>query len=128
MRSHAGLSMHWITWIYRHIAPVRRMICQAARKRVSIADLLAMESEILLLDEPAASLDPAGSERLEQVLGRLSDEGRTLVISTHDMDFALRWATRVVVLVAGKIIADGLPQAVYRMMLCCAAHSCAVRC
>lgn len=82
------------------------------KKRVSIADLLAMESEILLLDEPAASLDPAGSERLEQVLGRLSDEGRTLVISTHDMDFALRWATRVVVLVAGKIIADGLPQAV----------------
>lgn len=82
------------------------------KKRVSIADILAMESEIILLDEPAASLDPAGEERLEQVLARLSDEGRTLLISTHDMDFAFRWATRAVVFSAGRILADGTPQAV----------------
>lgn len=82
------------------------------KKRVSIADILAMESEIILLDEPAASLDPAGEERLERVLARLSDEGRTLLISTHDMDFAFRWATRAVVFCAGRILADGTPQAV----------------
>lgn len=82
------------------------------KKRVSIADILAMESEIILLDEPAASLDPAGEERLERVLARLSDEGRTLLISTHDMDFAFRWATRAVVFSAGRILADGTPQAV----------------
>ena len=83
------------------------------KKRVSIADILAMESEIILLDEPAASLDPAGEERLEHVLARLSDEGCTLLISTHDMDFAFRWATRVVVFADGKILADGTPQAVF---------------
>lgn len=83
------------------------------KKRVSIADILAMESEIILLDEPAASLDPAGEERLEHVLARLSDEGYTLLISTHDMDFAFRWATRVVVFADGKILADGTPQAVF---------------
>lgn len=83
------------------------------KKRVSIADILAMESEIILLDEPAASLDPAGEERLERVLARLSDEGRTLLISTHDMDFAFRWATRAVVFADGKILADGTPQAVF---------------
>lgn len=83
------------------------------KKRVSIADILAMESEVILLDEPAASLDPAGEERLEQVLARLSDEGRTLLISTHDVDFAFRWATRAVVFSAGRILADGTPQAVF---------------
>ena len=84
------------------------------KKRVTIADILAMESEVILFDEPAASLDPMGEERLEAVLGRLSDEGRTLVISTHDMDFAFRWATRAVVFAGGKVIADGTPEAVFR--------------
>lgn len=84
------------------------------KKRVTIADILAMESEVILFDEPAASLDPAGEERLEAVLGRLSDEGRTLVISTHDMDFAFRWATRAVVFAGGQVIADGVPDAVFR--------------
>ena len=83
------------------------------KKRVSIADILAMESEVILLDEPAASLDPAGEERLERVLDRLSDEGRTLLISTHDVDFAFRWATRAVVFSAGRILADDTPQAVF---------------
>lgn len=83
------------------------------KKRVSIADILAMESEVILLDEPAASLDPAGEERLEQVLDRLSGEGRTLLISTHDVDFAFRWATRAVVFSAGRILADNTPQAVF---------------
>lgn len=83
------------------------------KKRVSIADILAMESEVILLDEPAASLDPAGEERLERVLTRLSNEGRTLLISTHDVDFAFRWATRAVVFSAGRILADGTPQTVF---------------
>lgn len=83
------------------------------KKRVSIADILAMESEVILLDEPAASLDPAGEERLERVLARLSDEGRTLLISTHDVDFAFRWATRAVVFSAGRILADDTPQTVF---------------
>ena len=84
------------------------------KKRVTIADILAMESEIILFDEPAASLDPAGEDRLEAVLARLSDEGRTLVISTHDMDFAFRWATRAVVFAGGRVIADGVPETVFR--------------
>ncbi|MDO4270846.1 MAG: ABC transporter ATP-binding protein [Eubacteriales bacterium] len=84
------------------------------KKRVSIADILAMESEVILFDEPGASLDPAGEERLEAVLARLSDEGKTLVISTHDMDFAFRWATRAAVFAGGRLIADGTPEAVFR--------------
>lgn len=82
------------------------------KKRVTIADLLAMRSRVLLLDEPAASLDPAGAQQLEAVLARLHQEGHTLVIATHDMDFALRWADRVVVMQAGRVLADGAPAAV----------------
>ena len=83
------------------------------KKRVSIADIIAMESEVILFDEPAASLDPAGAEMLEQVLESLSRAGKTLLISTHDMDFAFRWASRIVVFCDGKIIADGSPLAVF---------------
>lgn len=84
------------------------------KKRVTIADILAMESEVILFDEPQASLDPAGAELLETVLARLSDSGKTLLISTHDMDFAFRWATRCVVFSEGRIIADGAPEPVFR--------------
>lgn len=84
------------------------------KKRVSIADILAMESEIILFDEPCASLDPAGAAMLEQVLARLADDGKTLLISTHDMDFAFRWASRIVVFADGQIIADGAPEDVFR--------------
>ena len=84
------------------------------KKRVSIADIIAMESEVILFDEPSASLDPAGAAMLEDVLGRLADAGKTLLISTHDMDFAFRWATRAVVFAGGEIIADDTPEGVFR--------------
>lgn len=84
------------------------------KKRVTIADILAMENDILLFDEPGASLDPAGEERLEAVLDRLHADGRTLVISTHDMDFAYRWADRIAVFCAGRVLAAGAPETVFR--------------
>ena len=84
------------------------------KKRVTIADILAMESEVILFDEPGASLDPAGEARLESVLERLSGAGKTLVIATHDMGFAFRWATRAVVFSGGRLIADGTPEEVFR--------------
>lgn len=77
------------------------------KKRVSIADILAMRPEIILFDEPAASLDPFSTEMLEQVLADLSGEGKTLLISTHDVDFAYRWAERILVFDHGKLVADG---------------------
>ncbi len=103
---------------YMGLQPFRRRppheLSGGEKKRVTIADILAMENEIMLFDEPGASLDPKGMEQLETVLGRLSGEGRTLVTATHDMDFAFRWATRVAVFIDGKIIADGLPETVFK--------------
>lgn len=83
------------------------------KKRVSIADIIAMQSEVILFDEPAAALDPLSADLLEQVLADLSREGKTLLISTHDVDFAYRWAERLIVFDHGRILADGSPLEVF---------------
>ncbi len=83
------------------------------KKRVSIADIIAMDSEVFLFDEPTASLDPKNTHMLEQTLNRLSEQGKTLVVSTHDIDFAWRWADRVIVFHAGKVLAEGAPDKVF---------------
>lgn len=84
------------------------------KKRVSIADIIAMKSEVIIFDEPTAALDPVNAGMLEEVLGKLGDEGKTILISTHDVDFAYRWAERAVVFCEGEIIADDTPLAVFK--------------
>lgn len=79
------------------------------KKRVAIADILAMEPELLIFDEPMAALDPLNAQNVEQILSRLHDEGKTLVIATHDVDFAYRFADRILVFADGELIADRKP-------------------
>lgn len=86
------------------------------KKRVSIADIIAMKSEIIIFDEPTAALDPLNALMLEEVLEKLSSEGKTMLISTHDVDFVYRWAERVLVFSDGKIIADGTPLEIFKDM------------
>ena len=84
------------------------------KKRVSIADILAMEPDMILLDEPTASLDPENVALLERTLEELNEAGITLVVSTHDVDFAYGFARRAVVLSQGEIIRDGEIEEVFR--------------
>ncbi|NSB12288.1 energy-coupling factor ABC transporter ATP-binding protein [Clostridium beijerinckii] len=84
------------------------------KKRVSIADIIAMKSEIIIFDEPTAALDPLNAMMLEDVLLKLGTEGKTMLISTHDVDFTYRWAERVLVFCEGKIIADGSPLEIFK--------------
>lgn len=83
------------------------------KKRVSIADILAMETEVLIFDEPMAALDPVNTQNVESILKRLHEDGKTLLIATHDVDFAYRYADRILVFSEGGIIADGTPQEVF---------------
>ena len=76
------------------------------KKRVTIADILAMEPELILLDEPTASLDPENVARLEEILNRLTEAGIALMVSTHDVDFAARFARRGLVFANGRLTAD----------------------
>ena len=68
-----------------------------------------MDSKIIIFDEPTASLDPKNVVIFEEALDKMSGDGKTLVISTHDIEFAYRFADRIVVFCDGNIIADGSP-------------------
>ncbi|MBU7024072.1 MAG: ABC transporter ATP-binding protein [Theionarchaea archaeon] len=74
------------------------------KKRVSIATVLSMEPELLLLDEPTATLDPRGKWQLLHILDQLP---QTMVLATHDSGVASRVCSRTVVLNGGSIAADG---------------------
>lgn len=83
------------------------------KKRVSIADIIAMEPEVILFDEPTASLDPVNVKMLKEVLDDMTHLGKTLLISTHDVDFAFQWAERALVFSGGRMIADGRVREVF---------------
>lgn len=83
------------------------------KRRVAIADVLAMEPQIMLLDEPASNLDPAGQALLEETLEALHQKGIALLVATHDVDFAWRWADRVLVFHNGRLEKDAAPETVF---------------
>lgn len=73
------------------------------RKRVAIAGALAMQPCVLLLDEPTAGLDPHGVDEMVAALAQLEADATTVVICTHEVDFALGWADTAAVLVDGTL-------------------------
>lgn len=75
------------------------------KKRACIAGVLAMEPELLVLDEPMAGLDQAMQEELLAVLERLHGQGMTILLATHDIHFAYRWADRIHLMTAGRCTA-----------------------
>lgn len=77
------------------------------KKRVTIADILAMQAQVILFDEPTASLDPGHTSLLEETLDHLHQANIGLLVATHDVSFAWRWARRAIVLTGGHILRDG---------------------
>ncbi len=80
------------------------------RQAVLVARALAQDAQILLMDEPAASLDLGQQARLMGLLGELAREGRAVLMSTHQPELALRWFNRAVLLHEGEVLADGPPR------------------
>jgi ABC-type polar amino acid transport system ATPase subunit len=76
-------------------------------QRVAIARAMAMEPPLLLMDEPTASLDPARRFELGETLVGLAKGGRTLMITTHDDEFARDFAERVIILAEGEVVEQG---------------------
>lgn len=83
------------------------------KKRVAVSDVVVMEPEIILLDEPSAGMDPKNSKILDDIIRILGDRGITLIISTHDSNKALENTNRVIVMNKGIIVEDGLPAQVF---------------
>jgi ABC-type polar amino acid transport system ATPase subunit len=73
-------------------------------QRVAIARALAVDPPMLMMDEPTASLDPSRRNELGELLARLADQNRTILLSTHDDDFARRWATTILRMDGGVVI------------------------
>ncbi len=83
------------------------------KQRVAIARCLAMEPEILLFDEPTSALDPTMVSEVLAVIRRLSREGMTMIIVTHEMEFARNISSRVFYMDEGIIYEEGPPQQIF---------------
>ncbi|MDF1556853.1 MAG: ATP-binding cassette domain-containing protein [ANME-2 cluster archaeon] len=83
------------------------------KKKVAIAGVVAMEPEVIILDEPLSNLDPSGASEIVELLNELKHFGKTIIISTHDVDLAARWADVVYVLNRGQVYNSGHPSSIF---------------
>ncbi len=83
------------------------------QQRVAIARALAMQPKVLLFDEPTSSLDPELVGEVLRVIRGLADEGRTMIVVTHEMGFAREVSSKVIFLHAGRVEEEGPPDAVF---------------
>jgi cobalt/nickel transport system ATP-binding protein len=83
------------------------------KKRVAIAGVLAMDPDVLVFDEPTSGLDPSGSEDIMELLDELNHDGKTVIISTHDVELAYPWADRAILMLEGKILQEGIPEVAF---------------
>lgn len=79
------------------------------KRRVAIAGILALDPEVLILDEPTAGLDPQGAIEMMELFKSLNKLGKTIIIITHEMDFVLKYCDRVVVMKKANIISSTTP-------------------
>ncbi|KZB86643.1 ABC transporter ATP-binding protein [Amycolatopsis regifaucium] len=82
------------------------------QRRLEIARALATDPKLLLLDEPAAGMNPAEKNSLQQLIRKIRDDGRTVLLIEHDMSLVMHISDRLAVLDFGQKIAEGLPQEV----------------
>ena len=79
------------------------------KRRVAIAGIIALEPNILILDEPTAGLDPRGAKEMMELFEKIHQNGTTIIMITHDMNMVLHHSSRAIVMSEGEIIYDGLP-------------------
>lgn len=83
------------------------------RQRVLLAKVLAQEAPLLFLDEPTAALDLLYQEEIFRLCAKLAKEGKSILMVCHDLTAAARWASRLVIVAHGTILADGTPKDVF---------------
>ena len=79
------------------------------KKQVAIADILVMHPEVMILDEPAAALDPKHTKKVQQIVDHLTEKGITVLMATHAIDYAYAWADEIILMHEGKVIRQGTP-------------------
>ena len=79
------------------------------KKLVAIADILVMHPDVMILDEPTAALDPKHTRIVQDIISKLTERGITVLMATHDMDYAYGWADEIVLMHEGKVLRSGSP-------------------
>ena len=102
---------------YLEITPFRHKPTHALsggqKKQVSIADILVMHPDIIILDEPAAALDPKHTQMVNHIVDQMTEAGITVLMATHDVDYAYEWADEVILFHEGKVLLHGSPAQVF---------------
>ena len=98
---------------YLEITPFRERPAHALsggqKKQVTIADVLVMHPDVIILDEPASALDAKHTKLMNQIVDKLAREGITILMATHDIDYALEWADEIVLMHEGKVLLQADP-------------------
>lgn len=102
---------------YLEITPFRHKPTHALsggqKKQVSIADILVMHPDIIILDEPAAALDPKHTAMVNHIVDELTAQGITVLMSTHDVNYAFAWADEIFLFKDGRVLKSGTPEEVF---------------
>ena len=109
-RSWVGMSGYLVAGIFLGLVLIGALSIGRSggeRRRVLLAQALAQDTEIVLLDEPTAGLDPAHALQLGQAMGRMCERGKALVFTTHDLNLAARFAPRTTLIHDGRLALSG---------------------
>ncbi|WP_051533727.1 energy-coupling factor ABC transporter ATP-binding protein [Desulfitibacter alkalitolerans] len=98
---------------YRGEYPYR--LSKGQRQRLALASVIAMESEIMVLDEPTTGLDYKEGLEIMELVKKLNTKGRTIIFITHDMGLVADYAKRMVVVSEGEILVDDIPRKIFAM-------------
>jgi cobalt/nickel transport system ATP-binding protein len=90
------------------------MLSLGQKKLLSLADVMVLEPELLLLDEPTAFLSPGHCRDLKARLDHIHSAGTTIVVATHDLEFLQGWADWLLVMEQGQLVLEGTPSEVFR--------------
>ena len=85
------------------------------KRRVAIAGILAIEPDILVLDEPTAGLDPKGVSDIMSLVVKMHEDGKTIILVTHDMDIVMKYCEKVYALKKGKLAFEGDPYQLFAL-------------
>lgn len=98
---------------YLEITPFRdrptHALSGGQKKQVSIADILVMHPDVMILDEPGAALDAKHTKKVNEIVDKLAEEGITILMATHDVDYALSWADEIILMHEGKVLLQADP-------------------
>lgn len=90
------------------------LLSYGQKKRISIADILAMKPQAIIFDEPTVWLDPRHSNEIIDFFDEINNQGITVILSTHDVNLAYSWADYVYIFAEGKIIGEGIPSDIFQ--------------